>query len=186
MSKRGVVLLLTLVLGLTVRAQDQERVDKILFYVNKRTTTEADASFDQGDYPRVIQLLKMEYEVRPWDGELATNLIWMLGNIEDDGAALAYAIRYRQDNPNDPDHGLPEATLYWGWRAFARIPAILEPDIDKDWDMHRNVFVLLSNAYDRMGFHKDVVRVLDIALKHYPGDEVFQRNRQKSLGLIGG
>ena len=37
-----------------------------------------------------------------------------------------------------------------------------------------------------MGFHKDVVRVLDIALKHYPGDEVFQRNRQKSLDLIGG
>lgn len=165
---------------------DQSRINEILGYAEARARAESDVWFDQGDYPRVIQLQKMRFEQRPWDGELASDLTWMLGNIDQEGEALAYAMRYRETNVTDPDHSLPEAQIYWEFRMFARIPRILEEDIAKDWPMHRNVFVLLSNAYARMGFQKDVVRVLDIALKHFPGDEVFLRNRQRAESLLGG
>ncbi len=166
---------------------DERRVEEILQYVELRSRAECDVAFEAlGDYPRAIQLQKMRSEIRPWDGELATDLIWMLGNVDDEGGAIAYAIRYRMANPDDPDHGLAEAQVYWEYRMFSRIPRVLEDDIKKDWPMHRNVFVLLSNAYARMGFHKDVVRVLDIALQRFPGDEVFLRNKQRSEGLLKG
>jgi hypothetical protein len=167
-------------------AQDKSRVDEILFHAEQRADHESNASYEDGDYPRSIQLLKMRYEIRPWDGELATDLIWMLGNIEDYGGALLFSKRYKLDNPKDPDHGLPEATLYWTWRCFEKIPSVLEEDIKKDWTMHRNVFVILAGAYDRMGFYKDAARVLDVALKHFPGDEVFLRNKKKAESFLKG
>ena len=181
---------LSIATAIPVEAQtekvDERRVEEILHHAETRASSESNASFDYGDFPRAVQLQKFRYELRPWDGGLATDLIWMLGNVGDDGTALSYAIRYRRESVDDPDHSLPLAQLYWNWRMFSRIPELLEDDIKKDWPMHRNVFVILSNAYARMGYHKDVVRVLDVALKHFPGDEVFIRNRERSLARIDG
>jgi hypothetical protein len=165
---------------------DERRVAEILSHVEERAAVETDAAYETGDYPRVIQTQRMRYELRPGDGELATDLIWMYGNVDDDTNALRYAIKFRLDNPDDPDRGYPEAELYTRWRTWVKVPRILEQDILRTPPPHRNVYTMLSAAYDRMGFHADVVRVLDVALRNYPDDLVFQRNRSRALEKIGG
>lgn len=165
---------------------DESRVQEILYHVESRAREESNTMFDQGNYPKAIQSQRMRYELRTWDEELATDLIWMYGNIRDSGSALAYAIRFRETNPKSPDRGYPEAQLYNEWRMFARVPRVLEPDILMQPPPHRNTFTLLSAAYMRMGFYQDVVRVLDIALKAYPEEPAFLRNRSRALELISG
>lgn len=167
-------------------AQDQRRVDEILFHAEVRANGEADTVFGQGDFPKAIQGLRMRYELREWDERILTDLTWMLGNVEETGESLYYAIRFRQANPNDPNRGYPEALLYSQWRMFSKIPPILESDIAMVPPPHRNSYSLISTAYMRMGYHADAVRVLDIALKHYPDDAVFKRNRDRSAQLLKG
>jgi hypothetical protein len=165
---------------------DERRVDEILRHVEERANQETEAVYELGDYPKVIQMQRMRAVLRPWDEDLSTDLIWMLGNIENDGEALVVAKQFRLANPMNPNRGYAEAQLYNEWRMFARIPRVLEPDITKEPPPHRNSYTLLSAAYTRLGFHADVVRVLDIALRHYPDDAVFRRNRDRAAERLGG
>lgn len=169
-----------------VRAQDGNRVGQILMHAEERASSEADAAFQLGDYPTIIQNQKIRFEITPWDFDLATNLVWMLGNVENNGESLAYAKRYRLLNPNNPDKGFAEAELYTRWKMYSRIPAVLEPDIQMVPPPHRNSFTMLSQAYIRMKMWEDAVRVLDVALKHYPEEAIFVRNRARALEAIGG
>jgi tetratricopeptide (TPR) repeat protein len=183
---RTIVLTAALVLVAPVRAQDNDRVNQILMHAEIRASNEADAAFELGDYPTIIQNQKIRFELSPSDFDLATNLVWMLGNIENDGESLAYAKRYRILNPGSPDKGFAEAELYTRWKMYSRIPAVLEPDIKMVPPPHRNSFTMLSQAYIRMKMWEDAVRVLDVAIKHYPDELVFVRNRARALDAIGG
>jgi hypothetical protein len=109
----------------------------------------------------------------------------MLGNIENDGDALYYAMKFRELNPESPDRGYAEAQLHIEWKMYSRVPAMLEPDIALVPPPHRNSYTLLSAAYMRMGLYSDVVRVLDIALGHYPDEAVFKLNRDRAAAKIG-
>ena len=190
MNRRLALFALVALTTTPVVAQDQEvdqrRVEEIMVYVDARADAETDGFFGLGDYPKAIQLQRIRYECRPWDGGLASDLVWMLGNVEYDAERLAVAIRFKNENPEDPDRGLFEAQAYWEWKMYARIPAVLEEDILQTPAPHRNVFSLLSNAYSRLGYDKDVVRVLDVALRAYPNDGAFVRNRARAIQRMGG
>ncbi len=175
---------LVIAIVVSAGAQDQRRVEEIMSHVETRASNEADATFAFGDYPKVVQSQKMRYGLRPWDGDLATDLIWMLGNIENDGEALFYAMKFRELNPDSPDRGYAEAQLYIEWKMYSRVPAMLEPDIALIPPPHRNSYTLLSAAYMRMGLFADVVRVLEVALKHYPDEAVFKLNRDRAAARI--
>ncbi len=176
----------TIVIAIVVSAgaQDQGRVDEIMSHAETRAANEADAVFALGDYPKIVQNQKVRYGIRPWDGDLATDLIWMLGNIENDGEALFYARKFRELNPDSPDRGYAEAQLYIEWKMYSRVPAMLEPDIALVPPPHRNSYTLLSAAYMRMGLYSDVIRVLDVALRHYPDEAVFKLNRDRAAARI--
>jgi hypothetical protein len=176
----------TLALVPPVRAQDRDRVSEILMHAETRASNEADSAFQLGDYPTIIQNQKIRFELAPWDFDLATNLVWMLGNDDNDGESLAYAKKFRLLNSSNPDKGFAEAELYTRWKMYARIPAVLEPDIKMVPPPHRNSFTLLSQAYIRMKLWEDAVRVLDVAIKHYPDEAIFVRNRARALEAIGG
>ncbi len=165
-------------------AQDEGRVNEILMHAENRASNEADAAFAYGEYPKVIQNQKVRLGLRPWDGELSTDLVWMLGNVENRGGALLVAMRFRELNPGSPDSGYAEAQLYNEWKLYSRVPSALEPDILKVPPPHRNSFTMLSAAYMRMGFYADVVRVLEIALRHYPEEAVFKLNRDRAAARI--
>ncbi len=128
-------------------APAQDKVDAIWAAANDRMSTQIDIWFEDGDFPTVIQLLKIQQGVYPADYEIATNLGWMLENIEKYDEALATYIRYRRENPEDPDAALPEATFYHLKRAYAKVPPLLEPAIKRK--PHANAYRILAQAYEK-------------------------------------
>ncbi len=166
---------------------NEGRVAEIMLHVEARAADETDAWFnDEGDYPRAIQNLRFRSRLRPWDEEIGTNLIWMLGNVRYIGEMLAVAIRFRKENPDNPDRGLPEAQVYWEYRMFFKIPPILEEDILRDPPPHGNTFSMIGNAYARLGFHEDALRVWNQYLKHDPDDPRFKMLRDREIRILGG
>jgi hypothetical protein len=165
---------------------DTDRVLEILYFAEARAMEEADAAFSEGDYPRVIQQQRIRYELRPWDDNLVSELIWMLGNVAYEGERVALALRFVDEHPELADRALPAAEMFMQRRLLLRIPSLLEADILRDPPPHRNAYTILSSAYRRMGYDPDVVRVLDVALKHFPGDPVFLRNREAAEMRIRG
>ncbi|HXH60904.1 MAG TPA: hypothetical protein VNI20_06050 [Fimbriimonadaceae bacterium] len=167
-------------------AQDSDRVAEIMGYVEQRAFVETKAPFDVGDYPKTIQIQRMRFVLNPQNEELATNLIWMLGNVEYHTEELATAIKFRLQNPQNPDRGLPEAFIYQTLKAYARIPGIIEPDIERTPAPHGNTFRVLGHAYEKLGFYKDALRVWELAVRAHPEDDVFVMLRDRTRKKLGG
>ena len=166
---------------------DEDRVAQIMQYVEVRASDETFSSYqNDGDYPRAVQNLRFRWRLRPWDEEISTDLIWMLGNIKYEGERLAVAMRFRKENPDNPDRGLPEAQVYFEYRMYFKIPPILEDDILRDPPPHGNTFRMIGHSYSRLGFHKDALRVWNQYLEHDPDDPIFQMLRDRELLALGG
>ena len=165
----------------------ERRVAQIMRYVESRADDETVGWYqDDGDYPRAIQNLRFRWRLRPWDEEISTDLIWMLGNIEYEGERLAVAMRYRKENPDNPDRGLPEAQVYFEFRMYFKIPSILEEDILRDPPPHGNTFRMIGHSYSRLGFHEDALRVWNQYLKHDQDDPIFLMLRDREIQALGG
>ncbi|MCH8979527.1 MAG: hypothetical protein IH945_09850 [Armatimonadetes bacterium] len=165
---------------------DEDRIKEIMWYVEARAEAETVSWYrDDGDYPRAIQNLRYRWRLRPWDEEISTDLIWMLGNIKYEGERLAVAMRFRKENPDNPDRGLPEAQVYWEHKMYFKIPPILEEDILRDPRPHGNTFRMIGHSYSRLGFHEDALRVWNQYLKHDPDDPRFQMLRDREIEVLG-
>ena len=165
---------------------DERRVAEIMAYVESRAANETNTWYqDVGDYPLAIQNLRFRLRLRPWDEEIGTNLIWMLGNIEYEGERLAVAMRYRKENPDNPDRGLAEAQVYFEYRMYFKVPPILEDDIMRDPPPHGNTFRMIGHSYSRLGFHEDALRVWNQYLEHDPDDPIFQMLRDREIAALG-
>lgn len=150
------------------RSDTATRQDAINTAFMNQLSVQNDFWFDNGDFPRVIELFRFAYELEPSDYEIATNLGWMLENVENYGEALVTYQRFRRENPKDPDAAFPEANFYFFHKAYNKVPPILEPTIK-----HRpqpNNYRVLAHSYDRMGMVVDCVRVWNLYVKDYPGD----------------
>ena len=166
---------------------DERRIGQIMQFVEDRAAMETDAWYhEEGDYPRAIQVLRFRSRLRPHDEVIDTDLIWMLGNIKYEGERLAVATRFRLENPDNPDRGLPEAQVLWEYRMYFKIPPILEADIMRDPPPHGNTFRMIGHAYSRLGFHVDALRVWNQYLKHDPDDPRFQMLRDREIRILGG
>lgn len=161
------------------------RVDQIIDKVIERLDSESDNIFERGDFPKTIQIVRIRMELYPSDEETTTNLIFLLRSVLDESGALALAKRYKDENPQNPDRALAEAQLYWQWRQYSRIPKVLLPDINRIPAPHQNTFRMLGHAYGRMGFESEALKVWEMALKAYPGDELFEQLREKSKKKLG-
>ena len=160
-----------------------DRVDAILEFANDRLATQIDAMFDDGDFPAVVQLLKLQAEAFPSDYEVWTNLGWMQENIHQWDAALATYVRYNRQNPQDPDRALPEAQFYSMRKVFAKVPPLLEPAIKGP--CHPNAFRILAKSYERMGMLPDALRVYKALVGRDPKDETAKANVRRIEGKMG-
>src|SRR5437660_1077756 len=95
----------------------QGRVDAIWETAENRMRHQIDVWFDNGDYPRCIQTLKLLAKADPADYETQTDLGWMLENVERYDEALAVYVHYRKSFPSLPDAAFPEANFYFMKRA---------------------------------------------------------------------
>lgn len=147
------------------KAQRQAAIDGAM---RNRIADQTDIWFDDGDFPRIIQLLKALYEFSPTDYEVATDLGWMLENVEQYDAALATYVRYRKENAAMPDAAIPEANFYFMRRLYSKVPPILEKSIGPT--LHPNGFRILGHSYDRLGMLNDSRRVWKLYTDRYPQD----------------
>lgn len=143
-----------------------------------------DQWFKIGDYPRIVESLR--YMNRMWqdDYETATNLGWMLGNVERYDEELATYVTYRSENPQDRDRSLPEADFYFRYHVWSKIPPLLEPDVARN--PHPNVFRLLAHAYERLNLLQDSRRVWNRYIALMPTDGAAKRNLERVEKKIRG
>jgi len=152
------------------------RVDAIWNHAVDRLNGQTDIWFDDGDFPRVINLCRMMYALYPGDFEIATNLGWMLENVESWDEALAIYIKFRTENPKDPDAAWPEANFYFMKRAFQKIPPILEPRMKLTSKPHPNTYRTLAHAYERMNLLQDSKRIWQQLVALHPDDAPAKNN----------
>jgi tetratricopeptide (TPR) repeat protein len=135
------------------------RVDAIWDAASDRISQQIDVWFQDGDFPVVVSLLGVQYELDTANYDVATNLGWMQENIQQWDDALATYVRYRELNPTDPDRALPEAEFYFRQKAYAKIPALLEPVLTMKHHPHPNVFRILAHAYEKQHLYVDAKRI---------------------------
>lgn len=169
---------LVAVAAVSMAQTPKTRVGQIWGAATNRMIDQQDIWFEDGDYLPSIQVLKLEAEKWPADYDIWTNLGWMEENVEEWDQALATYVRYRRQNPKDPDAALPEADYFNRKRLFSKVPELLEPEI-KYPNCHRNNFVILARAYREMKMYADAVRVWKTLLKRSPNDGPAKHNLQE-------
>lgn len=165
----GLVLALT---AASAQSPDPKRLSSIWEAANERIERQTEAWFKEGDFPRTVQLLRMSYSLNPADYETATNLGWMLENIEEFDQALAVYIQLRTENPKVPDCAWPEANFYFQKKAYAKVPPILEPTLGSK--PHGNSFRTLAHSYEKMNMLADSKRIWERFLATKPVEQEAQ------------
>lgn len=161
----------------SAQAPDARRMDRIWAACGSRMARQCDAWFEDGDYPKSVQLLRIRREMFPNDYEIATDLGWLLESMERWDEALAVYSRYRLQNPKDPDRAFPEANLFFQKRQYEKVPPLLEPTIAER--PHGNSYRLLAHSYERLGRLSDCIRVWEQYLKVNPNDGPAKANLER-------
>ncbi len=161
----------------------QTRQDAIWDVAHNRFVDQLDYWFEDGDFPRCVQLLRIMADLDPHDYNVVTDLGWMLENIEMDDEALAVYVRFRKDNPKSADASFPEANYYFGQKLYAKVPALLEGTLAMK--PHANSFRILAHAYEKMGQLSDCKRIWTTYLKVNPADETAKVNLRRVEGKLG-
>ena len=174
MRRLGLILLLTLVAASAMAQKPAPRMMAIWAAAHSRMEEVNDQWFKMGDYPRIVENLR--YMNRIWrdDYDTATNLGWMLGNIERFDEELATYVTYRSENPLDRDRSLPEADFYFRYHVWEKIPPLLEPDVVLN--PHPNVFRILAHAYEKLDLLRDSKRGWDKYITLKPTDGAAKHN----------
>lgn len=183
--KRWVVLslaLMSVLVTATGQPRKQARQDVIWDVAHNRFVDQLDYWFEDGDFPRCVQLLRIMADLDPDDYDVATDLGWMLENIELDDEALAVYVRFRKDNPKDADAAFPEANYYFNQGLYAKVPSLLEGSLSMR--PHPNSYRILAHAYEKMGQLGDCRRIWSTYLKVNPADETAKANLRRVEGKL--
>ncbi len=154
-----------------------QRLAAIWGAVDDRVSKQIDAWFDDGDFPKSINLLKFEAAYDPHDYDVVTNLGWMQENVEEWDAALATYDLYLNNNPNDRDRALPKATFLFMRKQYSKIPDLLEPYIKLK--PHPNVYRTLAHSYEKLNRYEDAKRIWIAYVAVAPKDLQGQANLRK-------
>lgn len=156
--------------------QDQ-RSQTIWNAAHNRFVDQLDYWFEDGDYPRCIQLLRVLNDIEPDNYDIATDLGYMLESTEEPDAALAVYVRFRKENTSNPDSAFPEANFYFKTKSFAKVPPLLEPTLTQK--PHPNSYRLLGHSYEKLGLLADSKRVWTQYLTVNPNDEAAKNNLRR-------
>jgi predicted Zn-dependent protease len=157
-------------------AQDPKKVAAIWEYVNERFDRQSDAWFEDGEFPMVIQLLRIQADLNPNDYDVVTNLGWMLENVEEWDEAVVVYREYRRNNPQDPDAMLPEADYWYRKKQFAKVIPLLKGLTNK---AHPNNFRILAHSYERTNKLKESESTWKRYIALAPKDEPAKRNLER-------
>lgn len=175
-----------LLLSALAFSQASEAASDIDEAFGDRMTQQSDKWFEDGEFPVIIQMLKVKQELQPLDEETATDLGWMYKNIERPDLELLTYIQYAKRNPSDRDHLYPVANFYYLAKSYVSVVEVLK-GIDKQVPPpHPNAFRILAHAYTRLGLYTDALRIWDAYIKLAPEDPQAKNNRQKVADIMAG
>lgn len=163
---------------------NQKRIDAIWGAAADRMSQQTDIWFRDGDFPRVIQLLKMQADIFPGDYEVSSNLGWLLESIEKTDEALAEYIRYKKDNPQDPNGPFQEANFYFRKKAYDKVPLLIEPTLKTK--PQANSYRILAHSYEKMNLLQDSERVWKMYIQLAPDDGAAKNNLSRVEKKIHG
>jgi tetratricopeptide (TPR) repeat protein len=159
-------------------------VSEIWDHVDSRVIRELDESFEVGDFPFVVDLLKVQYTYQDRDYETLTNLGWMLENIERYSEAEALYAQYKNESPKDSDSAYPLGFFYYTKKRYEECIKALEPTISFKQAPHPNTFRVVAKSYERLKKYKDAIRVWEIQRKSYPNDDATRVNIERVKAKI--
>lgn len=157
---------------------DKARMKRIFDALESRFAAQTDMWYDDGEFPRTIQLLRFHSHLSPLDYEVATNLGWLLESTEQNDEALATYIRYSKNAVNDVDRFLPMAQFFFMKKNYVKVPPLLEPQL-KFEKLHPNCYRLLGHSYERQNLLKDAKRVWELFIQRHPEDEAGKQNLKR-------
>lgn len=181
MKNRLFATLLLAVLAVMANAQtktDPKRIAAIWDSAYERMSQQDDIWFESGDYPRIVAQLRYMHELWPDDYETATDLGWMMENIDRWDEALALYVGFRKGHPNLAGSAFPEANFYFTKKLYSKVPPLLEPMITAK-KMTANSFRLLAHAYERLNLLKDAERTWSLYISLRPEDLAAKQNLER-------
>lgn len=176
-------LLATLALVGTTQNPSAGRINTIKEALAYRLALQTDIWFDDGDYPRVIQLLRMQAQMEPKDYEVVSNLGFLLESTDANDEALATYVWYKKLNPGTADGPYLEADFYFRKKAYIKVPPLLEPSLV--YRPHANSYRELAHSYERLNLLADSKRVWNAYLATNPNDGTAKRNLERVLKKLG-
>ncbi|MBI1756230.1 MAG: hypothetical protein HYR64_03885 [Fimbriimonas ginsengisoli] len=168
------VLVVVATLACAQGGAEPSRVDAIMDVAFNWMDRQVDIWYEDGDYPRDVQLLRMQNALRPSDYGIADTLGYMLENVERMDEALAVYVGFRKANAAQADGPFPEANFYFQQKLYAKVPALLEPSLALK--PHANSFRVLAHSYERLNLLSDSERVWKAYLALAPGDDPARKN----------
>lgn len=147
------------------------RLGEIFSGYQDRMSDQIDNDFEEGDFPRIINLLKVQADIDRQGYETWTDLIWMLGNVELYDEQIATARQFREFNPTSSDAWYPEAEIYFIKRSSLKVIPIMEEALKLPGKHHPNSYRILALSWNRLGFKSEAIRIWETMLKAYPNDE---------------
>lgn len=175
--------LLPLLAAACISTAPQDRTAQVWQFAEQRAQRQLDIWFKNGDFPRCVQLLNFRAKLFPSNYVISTDYGWMLENIDEAPRALQEYVRFRKQNPADPDGAYPEANYYFMRKQYDRVPPLLEPTLAKR--PHPNSYRLLAHSYERLGKLSESARTWRALLARTPDDGAAKNNLSRVEKLLG-
>ncbi|MBS1714470.1 MAG: hypothetical protein JST30_09060 [Armatimonadetes bacterium] len=158
----------------------------ILAAARDRMYAENDAVFPDGHFLINIMNLAVLAEIDPSDEETWSNLEWLYMSVQKYDLQWATDRRFAINNKAYADGPYYEAQMMFKFKAYAKVPALLEPVIAMTPPPDANAFRTLAHSYSRLGYFADCVRVWDVYIKIHPEDGQAKLNREKAAKNLKG
>ena len=152
--------------------------------LRNRFSSQVDTWFDNGDYPRCMQLLKIESRMYPTDYDTLTNYGFLAESAEFADEAFSNYVWFMGKNPHTADGPYPLAEFFFRNRAYVKVPKLLEPTLGMH--PHANTFRVLAHSYERLGYYKEAIRIYEQFIKLYPNDLNAKRQYEGAKKKLAG
>lgn len=146
----------------------QDRVDEIWTHATNRLADQLDQTFEDGDFPFVISMLRVSFADEPKNYDVATNLGWMLENVREWRQAEDFYKQFLADNPGNPEAAYPLGFFYYMRKQHVDAIKVLEPTLKNA--VHPNTYRVLAKCYEREKKYSEAIRVWELQIKKWPSD----------------
>jgi len=159
-----------------------ERLEHLLSLVRDRLWVESDGFWHQGEYRRCIAAMQLIAEIDPHDVEAFSSAAWLLWNVGDEDAAVAYYRKGISLNPDKYDLYYDLGMHYFTLHRYADAVEALEPGLQLG--PPAIYWKLLAHCYEHTGRFEDALlawkRVKELAPDDPVVDRMLEAAREKA------